>query len=411
MRRHRFHAFVTAALSFAFVATPFAPTRAATATAVGTLPAAMRTRIRAVIARDLAAYGGKTPVPGVLFGVWTPGRGSMVEGIGRARLAPARPLSLADHVRVGSNTKTFVVTALLQLVDEKKLALDDPISRFALPVRVKDGAHITVRELMAMRSGIFEVYALPELQRAGVKPNVAVDRVKLTQEACDEPRLFAPGTKWFYSNTNYLLLGMIVEAVTHERLERVLAERLFVPLHLARTSFPTTDPAMPQPYAHGYELVDGRWEDRTELFPPSLTWAAGVMVSDVADMKRWVEAYVTGTTNGAATQRARLACGATTEPGLRFGLGIGCSAGWYGYTGGLAGYNTAAYYLPAERTTIVAFVTSQIDEPTPGVANAIFRDVARIVTPAHVPYAVTTRSTRCSHAKVAGVRSPECETK
>ncbi|MFN2460544.1 MAG: serine hydrolase domain-containing protein [Candidatus Velthaea sp.] len=362
----------------------------------------MRAQIRAAVRRDLAIYGGKTPVPGVLLGIWTRDRGSMVEGIGNAQLSPPQPLSLADHVRIGSNTKTFVVTALLQLVDAKRLSLDDPVSRFKLPVHVRGGSKITVRELMLMRSGLAEVYDLRAVQHLDIRPNVPVNRVQLTQEACDAPRLFAPGAKWYYSNTNYLLLGMILESLTHDTAAHQLATRIFEPLHLTQTSFPTTSPQIPVPYAHGYTLSKGAWVDQSVLFPPSLTWTAGVMISDVADMKRWVKAYVTGTTNGAATQRARLACQPTGRPGLSFGLGIGCSAGWYGYTGGLSGYNTAAYYLPSTRTTIIAFVTTQRDEPEPGVANAIFRDVARIVTPAHVPYLSPTVATKrpCSRKTV-----------
>ena len=370
------------------------------------LSPALAKRIRAAARVDLATYGGKTPVPGVLLGVWTPDRGSMVEGIGSGE-RPHQLLGPSDHVRIGSNTKTFVVTVLLQLVDEKRLSLDDPISRFAIPVRVRGGSKITVRQLMQMRSGIAEVYDLPGLQPI-VKPNVPVDRVKWTQAACDAPRLFAPGTKWNYSNTNYLLLGMILETVTHDTVAHQLETRIFNPLHLTQTSFPTVSPLMPTPYAHGYTLVKGAWVDQSVLFPPSLTWTAGVMISDVADMRRWVEAYVGGTQNAAATQRARLTCLPTTAPTLKFGLGIGCSAGWYGYTGGLSGYNTAAYYLPSARTTIIAFVTSQVDEPIPGVANAIFRDVAKIVTPEHVPYDAgpVTKSAPCARTTIASVRAP-----
>src|ERR1700730_5970277 len=80
-----------------------------------------------------------------------------------------------------------------------------------------------------------------------------------------------------------------------------------------------------------------------------------------------------------------------TDPGnLAFGLGIGCSAGWYGYTGGLPGYNTAGYYFPAGNITIIAWVTLQAEKPFPGVANSIFRDIARIVTPANVPFVMGT---------------------
>jgi D-alanyl-D-alanine carboxypeptidase len=152
------------------------------------------------------------------------------------------------------------------------------------------------------------------------------------------------------------------------------------------TSYPTTQ-AMPAPWAHGYGLgKQGNWEDVSNTIPVSLMGSAGEMISDVADMKRWVALYVTGKTNAAATQRERLDCLSTGEGNLAFGLGIGCSAGWYGYTGGLPGYNTAGYYSPSSGVTIIAWVTLQGDKPAPGVANAIFRDIAGIMTPENIPF-------------------------
>lgn len=100
----------------------------------------------------------------------------------------------------------------------------------------------------------------------------------------------------------------------------------------------------------------------------------------MADMKRWVKLYVTGKTNGAATQRQRLQCSPTGEGNVWYELGIGCSAGWYGYTGGLPGYNTATYYFPAEGITVIAWVPLQRETPFPDVASAMFRDIARLRT-------------------------------
>jgi D-alanyl-D-alanine carboxypeptidase len=205
--------------------------------------------------------------------------------------------------------------------------------------------------------------------------------------ALKQPPLFPPGAKWYYCNTNYLLLGLIIEAVSHHSVEEEIRNRLLVPLRLRDTSFPTTDPSIPPPFAHGYALgKDGTWQDNTVSLPPALTWSAGVMISDMADMKIWVKDYVTGTTNSSATQKERLDCGPTTEEGLRFGLGVGCSGGWFGYTGGIPGYNTAVYYLPPKNATIIVFVNSQIEKPAPGVANSIVRDFTRILLPGYVAF-------------------------
>jgi D-alanyl-D-alanine carboxypeptidase len=199
--------------------------------------------------------------------------------------------------------------------------------------------------------------------------------------------LFAPGAKWNYSNTNYVILGLIAEAVTHDTVGNEIRKRLIAPMGLTDTTFPD-DAAMPAPYAHGYGLTKQKtWEDVTVDIPPSLTWAAGGMISTVPDMTRWVKSYVLGTMNSKAMQSQRLRCIPTgLGPNLNFGLGIGCSNGWYGYTGGLPGYNTGAYYMPAKNITLIAFVNAQREQPFPGAANAIVRDITRIITPKNVNF-------------------------
>jgi D-alanyl-D-alanine carboxypeptidase len=347
---------------------------------------ALRSAIVAAVERDRKIYGGRTPVPGVLVGVWDSAGRSYIRGFGSADLATKRPMTAADHFRIGSNTKTFVVSVLLQLVDEGKLSLDDPLSKFKLGVTVPNARNITVRQLCDMRSGLFEVYDAPALQRMNVTGTMKFDPRTLIKFGVAQKPYFAPGTGYHYSNTNYLLLGLIVEAVSKDTVGNQIRKRLIEPFGLAQTSYPATQ-AMPDPWAHGYALDAKRnWEDISGTIPVSLMGAAGEMISDIADMKRWTTLYVTGKVNRPATQRARMTCLPTGEGNLAFGLGVGCSAGWYGYTGGLPGYNTANYYFAASGVTIVAWVTLQAGEPPPSVANKIFRDIATLMTPKHVPF-------------------------
>jgi D-alanyl-D-alanine carboxypeptidase len=337
--------------------------------------------------KELAAFGGAQPVPGAVVGVWLPGKGEFTKGFGFSNLATKSPMALDDHFRIGSNTKTFVATVLLQLVDEKKLSLDDTISKFNLGLAVPNETRITLRQLAEMRSGIIDAYSVPGVQQ---KPNAWWSRQtprQWVELAAKQPPLFAPGAKYNYSNTNWILLGLIIEKVAGDSIQNEINKRILAPMSLTQTSFPTTDWGMPSPYARGYSLNDkGQWIDESVVLAPSVSWAAGAMISDMADMKRWVKAYVSGTTNSAASQKARLTCLPTGVGNLAFGLGIGCSAGWYGYTGGITGYNTGAYYMPATGATIIAFVNSQREKPFPGVANAIFRDIAKIITPNNVPF-------------------------
>lgn len=354
----------------------------------GNLRPQVQEDLESAVTSELKNYGGKQSVPGAVVGVWIPGQGSFVKAIGFSNLSPQEPMALNDKFRVGSNTKTFVVTVLLQLVDEKKLNLDDPLSKFDIGVKVPNARNITVRELCQMQSGLMNAYDTPEFNKMDITPTTKLDPRELVAMAVKHPPLFAPGKGWNYSNTNYLLLGLIIEAVTHHSVADEIKNRLLVPLGLRDTTFPLSNPAMPLPFSHGYTLdKNGNWEDSTVVLPPSASWAAGVMISDMADMKKWVKAYVTGTTNSAATQRERLTCVTPHgQHGMGFGLGIGCTGGWFGYTGGIPGYNTAVYYLPSKSATIIALVNSQREQPWPGVANSIVRDFTRILFPEHVAY-------------------------
>ena len=355
--------------------------------AAPSLPTSRQSAIEAAARKELRAFGGRQPIPGVFIALYVPGYAPYVKSVGYANLPAKAAFQLPDKFRIGSNTKTFVVTVLLQLAGEHKLSLDDPITKFNIGVKVPNGNNITIRQLCEMRSGLFEAYNTPQFNKLNITPQTRIAPQALVRWATLQKPLFAPGAKWNYSNTNYVILGLIIEAVTHDTVGNEIRKRLIEPMGLTDTTFPD-DAAMPTPYAHGYGLTkQNAWEDVTVDIPPSLTWAAGAMISTVPDMTRWVKSYVLGTMNSKAMQTQRLRCIPTgLGPNLNFGLGIGCSNGWYGYTGGLPGYNTGAYYMPAKNITLIAFVNAQREQPFPGAANAIVRDITRIITPKNVNF-------------------------
>lgn len=360
-------------------------------------PSAASSSVRAAIVsaveKDRAKYGGRTPIPAMLIGVWDASGASFVRAFGYADLATKRTLTPADHFRIGSNTKTFVVSVILQLIAEKKLSLDDPVSRFSLGVIVPNGENITVRELCNMRSGIFEAFDTPQFAALNMIVPKDFDPRTIVAWAVKQKPYFAPGKGYHYSNTNYLLLGLIIEAITKDSVGDQIDKRLLKPFGLTQTSYPQTE-AMPEPWAHGYGLdKDRNWEDVSNTIPVAFMGSAGEMISNMADIKRWIKLYATAKTGGPPGYRPLSEC----KPFLgnsSFGLGINCSAGWYGYTGALPGYNTADYYNPATGTTIVAWITYQAPKPIEGVATVIVRDIARIVTPAHVPFVYTPEELR-----------------
>jgi D-alanyl-D-alanine carboxypeptidase len=348
----------------------------------------VQSAIVAAVEKDRTTYGGRTPVPAVLIGVWDGKGASFVRAFGYADLATKRPLTAADHFRIGSNTKTFVVSVILQLIAEKKLSLDDPVSRFRLGVSIPNGGEITVRELCNMRSGLFEAFNTPQFAQLNMTVPKNFNPRMLVAWAVRQRPYFPPGKGYHYSNTNYLLLGLIIEEITKDSVGDQIRKRLLEPFGLTQTSYPQTE-AMPDPWARGYGLDKQRkWEDVSNTIPVAFMGSAGEMVSDMTDIRRWIKLYATGKTGGPPAYRPLTECRQFLG-NAAFGLGINCSAGWYGYTGALPGYNTADYYFPAADTTIVAWITYQAEKPPEGVASVIFRDIARVVTPANVPFVYT----------------------
>jgi CubicO group peptidase (beta-lactamase class C family) len=361
------------------------PSPSSAKAAVSVANPSVQSAIVETVEKDRKRFGGNTPIPATLIGVWDAKGGSFIRAFGYSDLEKKVPLTPADHFRIGSNTKTFVISVLLQLVAEKKLSLDDPLSRFSLGVTLPNAEGITVRELCEMRSGLFEGYDTPEFEKLNMKVPKDFNPRMIVAWAMKQKPYFPPGKGYHYSNTNYLLIGMIIEAITKDSVGNQIRKRLLEPFGLTQTFFPETQ-EMPSPWAHGYGLdKQGNWEDVSNTIPVALMGSAGEMISDMNDIRRWIELYATGKTCGAGTYNDLIKCipflGNTS-----FGLGITCSAGWYGYTGALPGYNTADYYSPETGTTIVAWINYQAKEPVEGVASVMVRDIARIITPDHVPF-------------------------
>jgi D-alanyl-D-alanine carboxypeptidase len=326
-------------------------------------------------------------VPGCVVGIWIPGEGTWIQARGVSDRQTQAPMPPDAHFRIGSITKTFTVTALLQLAEERKLGLDDPVANY-LPF-VPDGARITLRMLANMTSGLypFTFDEAWERELATNRERVWTPR-ELVEVGFQHPPQFAPGQGWEYCNSNTVLLGMVIEKVTGQELAAVFQERIFQPLGLRNTLLPTT-PALPAPFAHGYteQTLDGKQADAT-FQDMSWAWATGNLISDLGDLRRYAKAVATGEGLISPSMQQQRLTWVTLPPNtdrLKYGMGIGSSSGWLGHTGGLPGYNVTMYYLPERDATLVVMVNSDIPTKGAAPAPALFEALARVVTPENVP--------------------------
>ncbi|MCX5192629.1 beta-lactamase family protein [Streptomyces sp. NBC_00249] len=325
----------------------------------------------------------ETKVPGVTVGLWAPGKGSYVKTFGVADKATGAPMGTGLHVRIGSETKTFTVTALLQLVDQKKTGLDDPVGKYVKGV--PNGDRITLRQLAGMRSGLFN-YSMDGdfIEKFEADPNKPFTPQQLLDYSFRHPVQFEPGAEFDYSNTNLVLLGLVVEKVTGRPLHDVIAKDVLEPAGLHRTLFPTSG-AIPAPYAHGYtdQTASGRIEDASH-WDPSWAWAAGAMISDMQDLRSWARTLATGTLLTPATQAERLKTTPMDIPGDGYGLGIFNIQGWIGHNGSLPGYEVLPVYLPEAQATMVILLNTDVQTDGQEPSTLFGEAVTRIVTPDHV---------------------------
>ena len=290
-------------------------------------------------------------VPGAILFVRDGGRTSrLASGLGD--IATSTPMQPGDRFRIASITKSYTATVVLQLVGKGKLHLEDSVERW-LPGLVPNGDGITLHHVLSHTSGLFDYERDPRV----IAPYLAGDfghywaPRQLVEIAVSHEPLFAPGetASAVYSNTNYVIAGLIVEAVTGNTIGSELERRIFRPLGLRASSYPTT-PEIEGAHAHGYMLVGPPPLVDVTGISPSLSPASGAIVSDGRDVADFYRALLAGRLLEPSLLRAMkttLPEADAEDPRWRYGLGLRrftttCGHAW-GHTGAFPGYLTFAY--------------------------------------------------------------------
>jgi D-alanyl-D-alanine carboxypeptidase len=282
---------------------------------------------------------------------------------GSAKFAPH------THVRAASITKTFVAATILQLVAEGKIDLDAPIATY-LPGRIRgkgiDADKITVRQLLRHQSG------LPEYFDADTPvPSQPVTADQLLDAALAKPAQFPPGSAIKYTNTNYVVAGLLIEEVTGRPAADEITRRIIAPLGLSDTYFPAPgDTRLRAPFAHGYEVIDGNRKDVT-VFNASAAGMAGSLISSNED----TSAFITALLDGRVVPPAQLQEMMETVPMpdgdglLDYGLGLmkvslPCGVTAWGHGGDIDGYHSFMAKT-ADRPAVSMTFTQDPDAASP----------------------------------------------
>jgi len=308
----------------------------------------------------------RTGIPGAVLVTKQPGEATRIAA-GTDLSTTRRPMLTGDRFRVGSITKTFVATLVLQLAAEHRLALDDTVERW-LPGLVPSGDAITLRQLLRHTSGLFDYTADPAtFQPFATNPGYAWQPRDLIGIATGHAPNFAPGKGWGYSNTNYVLLGMIVETATGNPVGHELQQRIFRPLHLWATSFDTdgryrdrSNGQRTARFAHGYSTIAGSTFDASDL-NPSWGYAAGAVTSTADDLAAFYSALMRGKLIGTQGLEA-MTTTVRFGPAAAYGLGLlraKTPCGWFwGHDGGTFGYTSNVFVSADGRHVAILLVNS-----------------------------------------------------
>ncbi|MFI6366031.1 serine hydrolase domain-containing protein [Nocardia sp. NPDC050630] len=318
-------------------------------------------------------------IPGAVVIVKSPKQGNWTAAFGTRAIDSNEPMAVDDYFRVGSNTKTMTSTVILQLVQEGKLSLDDPIDKYW--PGVPNGDRITIAQLNEMRSGLYSYTFDPQFNAAlDNEPQKVWTPEELLAIAFAHPVNFQPGEKFEYSNTNFILLGLVIEKLTKKTATESFQQRIFEPLSLKHTSLPApTDSSIPEPHPQGYAFGTNVSTIDTYALPPaqqaeavagtlkpgnqtninvSWAWTAGGAISTADDMATYVKALVGGGLLDAKMQKIRLDSIAPIDPAnpdqAGYGLGIvRFGTHLIGHDGQLPGFMTFMGHDPASDITIV----------------------------------------------------------
>jgi D-alanyl-D-alanine carboxypeptidase len=367
-------------------------------------PSALKPIDRAALQTSVEEAAREMLVPGAVVLLRTP-QGELTITYGTTALGRLSPPRDDTHFRIASNTKTMTAAVIVQLAQEGKLSPDDPVSKYV--PGVPNGDDITIAELLDMRSGLYNYTNAPEISASVDRdPTRVWTPEELLAIAFARPPNFPPGQAFEYCNTNYALLGLIVERVEGKPLSRSMQDRLFGPLGLRNTALPArTVNTIPEPYSHGYlygsssvALVgtppytqELKAAARAGTLLPtdytdvnhSVAAAAGGVISTARDLAAWIEALVGGRVLDAAFQRRWLDSLRPEDPGkpdgAQYGYGIS-QLRWgpnsmYFHGGETPGFNSFMGHDLANQTTLVVWTNLSVSLDEVPTANALMLKV------------------------------------
>lgn len=356
--------------------------------------AALTPALKAALTARLDDIYARTGIPGVSAAIVFPDGSTWVGAAGDADLATGTPVTPDTSFAIASVSKTFTSALVLALVSDGRLRLDDPVARY-LPALELD-PHITVRQLLDHTSGLRDFFLAPKIDAALQGDPGRRWEADDALAYVGKP-YFKPGRSWHYSNTNYLLLGLLAEHVGRAPLGDQLRDRFLEPLGLDHTWYQPTETPRGE-LAHAYRMPLARPDptaidlsDGSDMAPftsvVTAAGGAGGMASSAADLVHWADALYTGDVLPPDLVRAMLGDATTTAslgPGVRYGLGVQLGDLYghrtIGHAGRLLGARSVVRWLPDDGLTIAVLTNQSRTDPS-AIAQSLLKVFLPPVTP------------------------------
>jgi D-alanyl-D-alanine carboxypeptidase len=315
-------------------------------------------------------YLAESHAPSVAFAVIRGSDTLALGGHGLADIAAWRAPTATTIYEIGSITKQFTSAAIMRLIEQGKLKLDDDMSKY-IPQFPLQGKHVTIRHLLNHTSGIHSYTSNPEWQKTWNTPLTPDAIVAFVAKDTFD---FAPGANYRYNNTGYVLLGMVIEKVTGQKYATYLDQQFFKPLGLKQTSYcpsKTNDPTFALGYSKGPNGTK-----RADFLDLTHPFAAGALCSTVGDLAKWERALDAGKVVSPASY-ALMTTADTLNSGRKINYGFGLVPGVFNghktisHTGGINGFATAAVYVPDDSLSVIAFSNYDNESPQGLVQNLL----------------------------------------
>jgi CubicO group peptidase (beta-lactamase class C family) len=321
----------------------------------------------------------------MVFGVWVDGRPLVTGALGSA--LQGVPATRDMHFRIGNVAESMTTTLLLKYVEQRKVSLNAPVSNW-FPGLAR-ARQVTLRMLATSTSGYGDyVTSAPFEQGFAANPFQQFSTMALIGLGTSLPPLFAPGKSWAFSDTNFLLLGAILQKIAHRPLAAVLKQRIFGPLGLSQTAM-RSNAYIPPPVMHSYTRERGPYEDAT-FWTPSWVALNGAVTTNLVDMGKWAAALGTGSLLSGPSRGLQLGPGNVGLGPLTaaryYGMGAVVAKHWVVTDPQVDGYTGTVNYFPPKKIAVVVFSTvgpTSVLSKQYGIA-ALLR-IARILTPRSVP--------------------------